>query len=143
MAEFQSGVALVDTWAQSRAQRAQKTGTAVVYVVYADGRIAGFYSLSAHSAQREDVGGGWLKRNAPEQIPAILLGMLGVDTACQGLGLGKSLLRDAIMRAMTTSKQIGARALLVDPVDEKVAKFYKRYGFRELAGTTRLALPLA
>lgn len=142
LADFHSGVELVDTRARDRASRAQKSGTAVVYIVKSDEKIAGFYSLSAHSVQRDDVAGGWLKRNAPEQIPAILLGMLGVDTSFQGVGLGKSLLKDAIERSLAASTQIGARALLVDPVDNKVAEFYKRYGFRELAETTRLALPL-
>ena len=140
--DFESGVEIVDTWVRKHALRAHKTGTAIVYVVTCDERIAGFYSLSAHSVQRSDISGGWLKRNAPEQIPAILLGMLGIDKRDQGTGLGKSLLKDAIERSLVASRQIGARALLVDPVDLGVAKFYKRYGFRELSGTTRLALPL-
>ena len=139
---FDSGIGLVDAWAKRHAQRAQKTGTAVVYVVTRDDRIAGFYSLSAHSVQREDIAGGWFKRNAPEQVPAVLLGMLGVDKRDQGLGLGKSLLKDAIERSLAVSGQIGARALLVDPACDEVASFYKRYGFRDLAGTNRLALPL-
>ena len=141
--DFDSGVGLVDAWAKRHAQRAQKTGTAVVYVVTRDDRIAGFYSLSAHSVQREDIAGGWFKRNAPEQVPAVLLGMLGVDKRDQGLGLGKSLLKDAIERSLAVSGQIGARALLVDPACDEVASFYKRYGFRDLAGTSRLALPLS
>lgn len=143
LADFHSGVDLVDAWAREHASRAQKTGTAVVYIVKSGEKIAGFYSLSAHSVQRDDVAGGWLKRNAPEQIPAILLGMLGVDASFQRLGLGKSLLKDAVERSLAASAQIGARALLVDPVNRGVAEFHKRYGFRELAETTRLALSLA
>ena len=114
----------------------------MVYVSRAsDGSPAGFYALSAQSVLRDNVAGGWLKRNVPEQIPAALLGMLGVDQRYQGTGLGKSLLRDAIVRAQGVSGEIVARALLVDPVDAGAADFYRRYAFRELSGTSRLFLP--
>lgn len=87
--------------------------------------------------------GGWLRRNVSEQIPAALFGMLGVDRGFQGMGLGKSLPRDAILRSRHVSEEIGARVLLVDPADDGAAGFYERYGFRELPGTDHLFLPLA
>lgn len=49
--------------------------------------IAGFYSLSAHSVARKEVSGGWFRRNAPSQVLAILLGMLGVYERYQGMGM--------------------------------------------------------
>lgn len=67
--------------------------------------------------------------------------MLGIDQRYQGMGLGKSLLRDAIVHAQGMSGEIGARSLLVDPADAGAADFYRRYGFRELSGTSRLFLP--
>lgn len=139
---FCSGVEVVDRWARQRAHKAMSQGTAVVYVCLSDTRIAGLYALSAHSVMRSDVKGGWLRRNTPEQIPAVLLGMLGVDEVFQGQGLGRSLLRDAILRARSVSHEIGARALLVDPADESSARFYEKYGFRELPESSRLFLPL-
>lgn len=140
---FCSGQPIVDEWVHKRAHRAARQGTAVVYVVMVDDTPVGLYSLSTHSVLRSDVTGGWLKRNVPGQIPAVLLGMLGVDRGFQGMGLGKSLLRDAILRSRHVSGEIGARVLLVDPVDDGAAGFYERYGFRELPGTDRLFLPLA
>jgi len=139
---FESGDDVVDAWVRRRAHSAAHQGTAITYVVFEDGNIAGLYSLSAHSVLREDVRGGWLKRNVPEQIPAILLGMLGVDTRSQGKGLGASLLGDAIRRSQLVAEQIGARALLVDPASEEVVSFYEKFGFRRLPGSTRLFLPL-
>ena len=139
---FCSGQQMVDTWARERAHRASRQGTAVVYLSKAGDVPAGFYSLSAHSVQRSEVAGGWLKRNVPEQIPAVLLGMLGVDEKYQGMGLDCYLLRDAILRSRIVSHEIGARALLVDPADARAEGFYKKYGFRELPGTERLFLLL-
>lgn len=56
-----------------------------------------------------------LVANAPSQVPAILLGMLGVDERYQGMGLGAQLLRDAILNSLKVSELAGARALVVDP----------------------------
>ena len=52
----------------------------------------------------------------PAQIPVILLGMLGVDKRYQGEGFGRDLLLDAVHRAGYVSEQVGAKALIVDPL---------------------------
>ncbi|MCI8367758.1 MAG: GNAT family N-acetyltransferase [Eggerthellaceae bacterium] len=140
--DFCCGVPVVDEWARRRAKSAEKHGTAVVYVVCCEEHVAGLYSLSAHAVVRDEVEGGWLRRNAPEKIPAVLLGMLGVDERFQGHGLGSSLLGDAIRRAVVVSQQIGAKALLVDPVDDKARSFYAKYGFREVPGQSRMFISL-
>ena len=118
-----------------------RTGAAVVYVVYSDGIVAGFYTLSTHSVAR-DSACSWLARNAPDQVPAVLLGMLGVDERFEGQGLGSSLLRDAIVNALKVADLAGARAILVDPTGEKAASFYAHFGFVKLSGTDRMTLKL-
>lgn len=135
---FSCGISLVDTWLHARARNARAAGTAVVYVSYAtSGRLAGFYTLSAHSLERSATH-GWMARNAPEQIPGILLGMLGVDASFQGMRLGSNLLLDAVHRATTVADTIGARALLVDPIDDASRAFYAHHGFRPLPESTRM-----
>ena len=81
-------------------------------------------------------------RNSPSQVPAVLLGMMGVDEEFKGLGLGASLLKDAIENALKISALAGARALIVDPVDDEAAAFYAHFGFTTLPGTNRMALKL-
>ena len=139
---FSCSVAAIDEWVASYASCAERRGTAVVYGVFCEGHLAGIYSLSSHWVARADVRGGWLRRNAPECIPVILLGMLGVHGEYQGQGLGSSLLGDALRRAVRASEQIGAKALLVDPANEKAAAFYRAYGFREIPGMTRMFVSL-
>ena len=134
---FSSGSPLVDSWLKMRARKAREAGTAVVYVSFADEKLAGFYSLSAQSIVRSDVS-GWIARNAPEQIPVILLGILGVDIQWQGCGLGRDLLLDAVHRAELVAEQIGARALVVDPIDDGAEAFYAHFGFRHIPGMTRM-----
>ena len=81
-------------------------------------------------------------RNSPSQVPAVLLGMMWVDEKFKGLGLGASLLKDAIENALKISALAGARALIVDPVDDEAAAFYAHFGFVTLPGTNRMALKL-
>lgn len=141
---FQCGEPIVDTWAKNHAHMAKKRGTAVVYVSYTANRerIAGFYSLCSHSVERASIAGGWLKRNVPEQVPAVLLGMLGVDQSFQGMGLGSALLADAIERSLMIADGLGTKALVVDPVNSQAQEFYEQYGFTRIPGSTRLYLPL-
>ena len=141
---FDSGLDVVDSWASNHAHAAKRRGTAVVYVSYAtDGLTpAGFYTLSSHSIERAEVAGGWLRRNAPEQVPAILLGMLGVDRRFQGMGLGSAFLADAIERSLGIADAIGSKALVVDPASDEARRFYTRYGFAQIPGADRMYLPL-
>jgi GNAT superfamily N-acetyltransferase len=139
---FRCGHRALDHWLAHQALRADEAGTAVTYVV-TDARVVGYYSLSGHSIQRGAVGGGWLARNTPDPIPAILLGRLAVDTAYQGQGLGWSLLQHAIVQARTAGALVGVRALVVDPIDEAAADFYRHFGFRPFpANPARQFIPL-
>jgi len=140
---FRSGLALVDSWAQNHASSAKRRGTAVVYVSYTADRStpAGFYTLSSHSIERASIAGGWLRRNAPDQVPAVLLGMLGVDARFQGRGLGATLLADAIARSLNIADARGSKALVVDPANDSARDFYTKHGFASIPGTNRLFLP--
>lgn len=140
--KFKCGSEVVDRWAAEHSSSARKRGTAVVYASYCGDKVAGFYTLSAHSVARVDVAGGWFARNAPEQVPAVLLGMMGVDEEFKGRGLGAALLRDAILNAMKVAELAGAKALIVDSVDDSSREFYRHFGFAELVGTGRMALKL-
>ncbi|MDR0958919.1 MAG: GNAT family N-acetyltransferase [Propionibacteriaceae bacterium] len=136
--DFTCGRPELDTWLQRHSLRAEKQGTSTVFVVtMPDDSIAGFSSLSAHGIERESTGGGWLARNTPMMIPAVLLGRLSVAQNAQGRGLGSSLLAHAIAQVAHSSAHIGIRALVVDPIDEAAAAFYARYSFRPFPGDHR------
>lgn len=134
---FSCGIEIVDSWLSNYAKGAKRAGTAVVYVSFAGSQLAGFYTLSSQSIQR-GLARGWLARNAPRQIPVILLGMLGVDERFQGQGLGHNLLLDAVHRAQSICEHIGARALVVDPADSSSRAFYEAHGFLPLPDSERM-----
>ena len=130
IAGFHSGAESVDMWLSSHGATARRHGGAVVYVSFdrQSGRLAGYYTLSSGSIMREEVDGGWLQRNAPQQIPVILLGQLGVDQRFTHQGLGSDLLTDALRRSCSVAQSIGVRALVIDSLPEAVS-FYTRHCF--------------
>ena len=130
---FSCGVEKIDAWLHRFGRNAQRRGTAVVYATFHDEKLAAFYTLSAQSIAREEAS-GWLARTTPPQIPVILLGMLGVDVRFQGQGLGHDMLLDAAQRSRNVAESIGAKALVVEPYDEKALNFYRKYGFNEIPG---------
>jgi predicted N-acetyltransferase YhbS len=93
------------------------------------GKVAGYYSLSTGSVRKEESPARIAKGLAKHPIGVILLARLAVDRKEHGAGLGKSLLVDALTRALTAADAIGARAILVHAIDHEAAAFYKKFGF--------------
>jgi ribosomal protein S18 acetylase RimI-like enzyme len=114
-----------------------------VVVEAASGRVAAYYTLSAASIPLIDLPPNEAKR-LPRYptIPAIRIGRLAVDQLFQGRGLGELMLMNAVHRSLHDAA--AAFALLVDAKNDRAVAFYKRYGFRIIAGKPRtLFLPLA
>ncbi len=83
-----------------------------------------------------------VERNSPDPIPAILLGMLGVDIRYRTMHIGSQLLRDATLRASNAAEIVGAKALLVEPASDSAVRFYEHYGFRHIDHSGKMFLPL-
>jgi predicted N-acetyltransferase YhbS len=92
-------------------------------------RIIGYYTLSAVAVEHAQLPGR-VRRNAPDPVPAVLLGRLAVDRKAQGTGLGRLLVRDAVLSTLAAADRIGVRVLLVHALHERAAAFYDRFGFR-------------
>jgi predicted GNAT family N-acyltransferase len=72
-----------------------------------------------------------------------VIGRLAVDRHFAGQGFGKVLLVDALRRSLEQSRQIAARAVVVDAKDDAARAFYDHYGFRSLLEhQSRLFLPM-
>ena len=67
----------------------------------------------------------------PDPIPVAVLGRLAVHEAWLGQGIGSGLLKDAVLRTLQTSKELGIRALLCHAIDESAKAFYIQRGFVE------------
>jgi N-acetylglutamate synthase-like GNAT family acetyltransferase len=60
-----------------------------------------------------------------------VLGRLAVDQEWQHAGMGRGLLKNALLRSLSVSKQAGIRASLVHTLSEDAKHFYTRNGFLE------------
>ena len=78
----------------------------------------------------------------PQPVPVILLGQLAVDRDYQGRGLGSDLLINAAKRALAAADVIGARAIVVQALNERAKLFYERFGFRQFSDREPLMLVL-
>ena len=125
---FSCGNAALDTWFRTRAHRNQETGDSRTFVLTENGRPVGFYALTTASVARVSLHGS-LRRNAPDPVPLLLLAQLAVATTHRGKGFGSKLLRDALLRAATTSRQVGFRAFATYPIDDEAVSFYEHFGF--------------
>jgi GNAT superfamily N-acetyltransferase len=67
----------------------------------------------------------------PDPIPVIVLGRLAVDRGYQGKGIGRGMLKDAVLRVIGVAEQVGVKALLVHAISEEAKHFYLRAGFAE------------
>jgi predicted N-acetyltransferase YhbS len=99
--------------------------------------VVGYYSLTAHLLQREELPRA-LGRGGPRQTPAVLLARLALDQSLHRQGLGGALLADALERVVTATETVAARFAVVDAVDDSAAAFYAHHGFRQIAETRRL-----
>ena len=141
VSRFESGAASLDAWLRRKARLNEAKGGARTYVVCDGDRVIGFYSLAASSVERQRVSSR-VGRSMPEPIPVILLGQLAVDTRYRGRGLGADLLVDAARRALAAADVIGARALVVQALDDEAKGFYERFGFRPFSNREPLMLVL-
>jgi GNAT superfamily N-acetyltransferase len=116
-------------WLKRFAWVNQRSETSRTYVVHRAGRVVAYYSVATGSARKEDAPARVAKGLAQHPVPVILLTRLAVHKAEQGAGLGKALLKDALIRIRAAAEIVGARAVLVHAIDAEAAAFYRRYGF--------------
>lgn len=143
---FDSGEPSITEYLLKQARKAQSARQAAVYVSCEKGtlNVMAYYTLSNGSVERSGLPKR-LQRNSPNIHPITLLGRMGVTLAAQGQGFSIDLLQDAIERAISASETVASSAIIVHPLNERLADFYgKHAGFKpcpELSPITMI-LPL-
>ena len=72
----------------------------------------------------------------------ILIGRLAVDERFKGHGLGASLLQHAVLKSLEASRIVGARAFIVDALDDEAERFYSKFGFALMPPASKRAMYL-
>ena len=127
---FSCGVPVLDDWLKRRALKNEVSGASRTFVICQDKQVLGYYTLATGSIEHRNAPGK-IRRNMPKPIPVMVLGRLAVDQRWQQTGLGRGLLKDALLRTLSVSRQAGIRALLVHTLSEETKHFYTRNGFIE------------
>ena len=118
----------LEAWLKQRAWQNQQNGASRCFVVCAGEQVVGYSALAAGAASHDQAPGN-VRRNMPDPIPMIVLGRLAAHAEWTGQGIGAGLLKDAVLRALRLSTEMGIRALLCHSVNEEAKRFYLHHGF--------------
>ncbi len=129
---FASGAATLDAWLKRKARANQASGASRTYVLCRGRRVVGFYALAAGSVSH-DLSLRKLRQNMPDPVPVVVLGRLAIDASEQGNGLGRAILRDAVLRITAAAHEVGIVAILVHALNDRAKAFYLGSGFSETA----------
>ncbi len=107
----------------------QAANAAQTYVTCRAKRVVGYDSLAVGSVRREDSPSRAVKGLAGHPVPVMILARLAVDRSEQGTGIGKALLKDALLRTAQAADIAGIRALVVHAKDENARRWYEQFDF--------------
>jgi len=127
---FDCGEPVLNDWLKKRALKNENSGASRTFVVCQDNHVVGYYVLATGSVMHKEAPSK-VRRNMPEPVPVMVLGRLAISKQMQSAGVGRGLLRDAILRTLGVSKQAGIKALLVHALSDAAHKFYRQCGFIE------------
>lgn len=141
---FSCGNEALDRYFQERVRKEVDAKVAAAFVMADGPTVLGYYTLSAHSIERQSLPEDIVKKlKLPkyEFIPATLMGRLAVDLKYQGQRIGEILLMDGLQRSYLQSSQVASFAVVVD-AKKNAVEFYRRYGFLELPQGQRMFIPM-
>ena len=107
----------------------QKANSVQTYVCCKDGKVAGFYSLTVGSVKYEEAPHRVVKGLSRYPVPVMILARMAVDKTHQGKGLGRGLLKDALLRTLQVSDIAGIRALIVHAKNDAARQWYIEWEF--------------
>jgi GNAT superfamily N-acetyltransferase len=126
--DFDSGNPELDDWLRKRAFKNESSGTSRTYVVTVEQKVIAYYCLANGSILNTNAPGR-IRRNMPDSIPVMVIGRLAVDHNWHSQGIGRGLVRDAVLRTLQAAKIAGIRAILVHAISEQAKQFYSKCGF--------------
>jgi GNAT superfamily N-acetyltransferase len=127
--DFECGQPALEQFLKRYALLNQRAQSAQTYVCCRAGQVVGFYSLAVGSVAPGEAPTRVTKGLARHPVPVMILARLAVDRSCQGQGLGRALLKDALLRTAQAADIAGLRCLLVHAKDDAARRWYQRWDF--------------
>jgi GNAT superfamily N-acetyltransferase len=129
-ATFDSGVPILDEWLRRYAGQNRRRDTAATWVIADTADIVVAYATVAMSAIDRSAAPATLGRQAPDPIPALLIGRLAVDRDHTGLGLGTALVSHILATAVELNAKVACRTVIASALDRSVHRWWQRLGFQ-------------
>jgi len=128
---FDCGHVALNEFLQRFALVNQRSNSSQTYASCNAGQVAGFYSLAVGSVEPSHSAPRVIKGIPPHPVPVMILARLAIDQRYQRQGLGKALLKNALLRTVQAADIAGIRALLVHAKDEEARNWYRQWEFEE------------
>jgi GNAT superfamily N-acetyltransferase len=126
---FDCGQPDLNRWLVKYALQNQGAGAAQTYVGLVNEEVVGYYSLAVGQVEHHDAPERLGKGLARHPVPIMLLARLAVHKDWQGKGIGRALLRDAVLRTLQAADIAGIRALVVHAKDDRAREYYEQFDF--------------
>ncbi len=126
---FDCGVEPLNDYLRKYALLNHNNRAARTYLATRGSRVVGYYTLANGSVSRDEVPARVAKGLGRYPVPLTVLARLAVDVSERGKGLGKGLLKDALLRAYQASEMVGSRAVVTHAKDRAAKDFYQRFEF--------------
>jgi GNAT superfamily N-acetyltransferase len=126
---FDCGVEPLNGYLKKYALQNHYNGSARTYVATRGTEVVGYYTLAYGSVAHAEAPARIVKGLAQHPVPVMVLARLAVNLQEKGVGLGKGLLKDALLRTIQAADIAGLRAILVHAKDDSAKAFYQKFGF--------------
>lgn len=126
---FDSGEPTLDEWLRRYAGQNRRRDTAATWVITTpDDRVVAYASLAMTAIDRS-AAPREVAKQAPDPVPALLLGRLAVDKDFAGLGVGTALVAYVLATAIELNAKAACRAVVVAALDARARAWWERLGF--------------
>jgi GNAT superfamily N-acetyltransferase len=126
---FDCGQADLNSWLLKHALQNQGANAAQTYVGLVEGVVIGYYSLAVGHVEYAEAPERLQKGLARHPVPIMLLARLAVHKDWQKKGVGRGLLKDALLRTLQAADIAGIRALAVHAKDDEARRYYGQFDF--------------
>jgi len=126
---FDSGEPALDEWLRRFAGQNRRGNTAAPWVVATTDDVVFAYVSLAMTGIDRSAAPSAIARNAPNPVPALLIGRLAVDRHHGGLGLGTALVAHVLATAVELNAKAALRAVVVTALHERSRAWWERFGF--------------
>jgi GNAT superfamily N-acetyltransferase len=128
--QFDSGEPVLDEWLRRYAGQNRRRDTSATWVIAdADDVVVAYASVAMTGIDRS-AAPNELAKGAPDPVPALLLGRLGVDHRYAGLGIGTALAAHVLATAVELNEKAACRAVVVTALNARARTWWERLGFR-------------